>query len=112
MTGPQINLPKPVTGASLDKAREAVMTMGAPAGPLAIRAWPELEKVFRGVKGFRCAEHYGEDETDEMLRGEIGRVGGFRIVIRWHGLPTKLESGGYVCEIAGGARPRVLRVEA
>lgn len=95
-------LQRPINGKTLEAVREAVGALGSARHPLVIRTWPEMEKLFRGVAGFRAAEHYGDEETDDMVKGEIGRVGGFRIVIRWNGQPARSPAGQIRSDVTGG----------
>ena len=94
----------PITRQTLDQARAFIRSMDTAARPLVcIRTWPEVQDDFLEMPGFRAVEDYDVEELDNMQRGEIGRVCGFHIIVRWNGAPVKTKSGKFRSEVTGGA---------
>lgn len=100
-----ITIHEPVTHKVLEHVRSAIRTSGAHRPILIIRTWPETHESFQNLDGFRAVEDYDVEELDDMQKGEIGRVDGFHIVVRWNGAPIRTKDGLYISEVVGGSQP-------
>ena len=107
-----MNINGPITIHALDELRRHMLSLGASKGVLCIRTWPALQEQFEAMPGFRDVEEYEVEELDNMQHGEIGRVCGFHIVVRWNGTPVRSASGQYHSEVLGGAQPHFIDSEA
>lgn len=112
ITSDNVSIDGPVTAKVLATARNQVQLAGAGRAILVIRTWPEVHMDFMNIPGFHAVEEYDVEELDTMQRGEIGRVHGFHIVVRWNANPIKTKSGKFISEVVGGVNPFRIESEA